>query len=255
MRTADQKELDKFRKALATTTEKTGSGFSVHLKSAKLPLSLVKDTLFKTLSEGERLLQVSSFKDTFGKGAQRKRPTLATSDLSEMVQKNEMANDDYDVTKDEDIHKNDMILQKDEPRHSVFEKGMSKRIWEELYKVVDSSDVLINVLDARNPNGTRTKSLEDHLKRNCPAKHLIFVLNKCDLVPTSVTQKWVKYLQTICPTLAFQASQSNPFGKGSLIQLLKQFDNLHKEKKSISVGFIGYPNVGKSSVINALMKK
>jgi len=36
---------------------------------------------------------------------------------------------------------------------------------------------------------------------------------------------------------------------------LKQFDNLHKEKKSISVGFIGYPNVGKSSVINALMKK
>jgi nuclear GTP-binding protein len=30
---------------------------------------------------------------------------------------------------------------------------------------------------------------------------------------------------------------------------------LHKEKKSISVGFIGYPNVGKSSVINALMKK
>ena len=30
---------------------------------------------------------------------------------------------------------------------------------------------------------------------------------------------------------------------------------LHKEKKSISVGFIGYPNVGKSSVINSLMKK
>ena len=30
---------------------------------------------------------------------------------------------------------------------------------------------------------------------------------------------------------------------------------LHKDKKSISVGFIGYPNVGKSSVINSLMKK
>ena len=111
------------------------------------------------------------------------------------------------------------------------------------------------MLDARNPNGTRTKSLEEHLKRNCPSKHLVFVLNKCDLVPTSVTQKWVKYLQNYAPTLAFQASVSNPFGKGSLIQLLKQFDMLHKEKKSISVGFVGYPNVGKSSVINALMKK
>lgn len=37
--------------------------------------------------------------------------------------------------------------------------------------------------------------------------------------------------------------------------MLKQFDQLHKDKKSISVGFIGYPNVGKSSIINALMKK
>ena len=37
MRTADQKELDKYRKALQqTTSEKTGSGFSVHVKSKKL---------------------------------------------------------------------------------------------------------------------------------------------------------------------------------------------------------------------------
>ena len=144
---------------------------------------------------------------------------------------------------------------KDAVRAPVFEKGLSKRIWEELYKVIDSSDVLLYVLDARNPEGTRTKSLEEHLKKNCPAKHLVFVLNKCDLVPTSVTQKWVKYLQQFAPTLAFQASVQNPFGKGSVIQLLKQFDMLHKEKQSISVGLIGYPNVGKSSVINALMKK
>lgn len=97
--------------------------------------------------------------------------------------------------------------------------------------------------------------MEEHLKKNCAAKHLVFVLNKCDLVPTSVTQKWARYLQQFAPTLCFQASQTNPFGKGSLIQLLKQFDNLHREKKCISVGFIGYPNVGKSSIINALMKK
>jgi nuclear GTP-binding protein len=87
------------------------------------------------------------------------------------------------------------VEDKEEARHAIFEKGLSKRIWEELYKVVDSSDVLIYVLDARCPNGTRNLSLEDHLKKNCAAKHLVFVLNKCDLVPTSVTQKWVKYLQ------------------------------------------------------------
>lgn len=40
-----------------------------------------------------------------------------------------------------------------------------------------------------------------------------------------------------------------------MIQLLRQFGQLHKERKQISVGFIGYPNTGKSSVINALRKK
>ena len=43
-------------RTLAESTEKTGSGFSVHLKSKALPLSLVKDTFNKTLSQGDRLL-------------------------------------------------------------------------------------------------------------------------------------------------------------------------------------------------------
>ena len=72
------------------------------------------------------------------------------------------------------------------------------------------------------------------MKHKCPNKHLVFILNKCDLIPTSMTQKWVKYLSKITPTLAFQASVNNPFGKGSLIQLLKQFDVLHKDKKNIN---------------------
>ena len=57
------------------------------------------------------------------------------------------------------------------------------------------------------------------------------------------------------PTIAFHASINNSFGKGSLIQLLRQFSVLHSDKKQISVGFIGYPNVGKSSIINTLKKK
>jgi nuclear GTP-binding protein len=44
-----------------------------------------------------------------------------------------------------------------------MEAGQSKRIWEELYKVIDSSDVICYVLDARDPSGTRCKHLEDHL--------------------------------------------------------------------------------------------
>jgi hypothetical protein len=45
-------------------------------------------------------------------------------------------------------------------REDIFMKGQSKRIWGELYKVVDSSDVVIQVLDSRDPMGTRCRHLE-----------------------------------------------------------------------------------------------
>lgn len=71
-------------------------------------------------------------------------------------------------------------------REPIFSKGQSKRLWNELYKVIDSSDVVIHVLDARDPLGTRCRSVEKYLKEEAPHKHLIFVMNKCDLVPTSI---------------------------------------------------------------------
>lgn len=51
-------------------------------------------------------------------------------------------------------------------------------------QVLDCSDVVIQVLDARNVPGTRCPHLERHLKTNASHKHLIFVINK---VRTSVT--------------------------------------------------------------------
>ncbi len=140
-------------------------------------------------------------------------------------------------------------------KDKMLEAGQSKRIWDELYKVVDASDVILEVIDARDPMGTRTKHVEEHIKKNCPHKHIVLIINKCDLVPTRITAKWVKILSKEYPTIAFKASVTNPFGKATLIQLLKQFDSLHKDKKTISIGFVGYPNVGKSSVINTLKKK
>lgn len=66
---------------------------------------------------------------------------------------------------------------------------------------------------------------------------------------------WVRHLSKDYPTLAFHASINNSFGKGSLITLLRQFSSLHSDRKQISVGLIGYPNTGKSSIINTLRKK
>ena len=74
-------------------------------------------------------------------------------------------------------------------------------------------------------------------------------------VPAWVTKRWLAVLGKDAPTLAFHASVTNPFGKGSLLGVLRQLGRLHSARKFVSVGFVGYPNVGKSSVINTLRTK
>ena len=140
-------------------------------------------------------------------------------------------------------------------KDDLFLKGQSKRIWGEFYKVVDCSDVILHIIDARNVPGTRCTMIEKHIAKNAPHKHLVFVLNKIDLVPNWVAKRWIGELAQVRPTIAFHASLTHAFGKGALISLLRQFGKLNSDKKQISVGVIGYPNVGKSSVINTLISK
>jgi len=142
-----------------------------------------------------------------------------------------------------------------EKKDDLFLKGQSKRIWAEFFKVVDCSDVVLHIIDARNVPGTRCTMIENHVAKNASHKHLVFVLNKIDLVPNWVAKRWIGELSKVRPTIAFHASLTHAFGKGALISLLRQFGKLHQDKKQISVGVIGYPNVGKSSVINTLISK
>eukprot|EP00588_Corethron_pennatum_P004275 CAMPEP_0194283334 /NCGR_PEP_ID=MMETSP0169-20130528/25141_1 /TAXON_ID=218684 /ORGANISM="Corethron pennatum, Strain L29A3" /LENGTH=641 /DNA_ID=CAMNT_0039028907 /DNA_START=136 /DNA_END=2061 /DNA_ORIENTATION=- len=142
-----------------------------------------------------------------------------------------------------------------ERKQDLFLKGQSRRIWGEFHKVVDSSDVVLHVIDARDVPGTRCAAVERHIARDCPHKHLVFVLNKVDLVPGWAAKRWLGELAKDRPSVAFHASPTHAFGKGALISLLRQFGKLMTDKKHISVGVVGYPNVGKSSVINTLIGK
>ena len=260
-RVISQDALQHFRDALGETQR---DSYQVLLKRNKLPMSLLeeKDTVE---SPKARILETESYEHTFGPKAQRKKPRIAASTLEDLAKMTEDDNKAYEEKQElkttlglmggNDTELNDEDGWTHAAKEHIFSKGQSKRIWNELYKVIDSSDVVIHVLDARDPMGTRCRSVEEYMKKETPHKHLIYVLNKCDLVPTWVAAAWVKHLSKERPTLAFHASITNSFGKGSLIQLLRQFSQLHKERKQISVGFIGYPNTGKSSIINTLRKK
>eukprot|EP00331_Platyophrya_macrostoma_P001886 CAMPEP_0176424676 /NCGR_PEP_ID=MMETSP0127-20121128/10965_1 /TAXON_ID=938130 /ORGANISM="Platyophrya macrostoma, Strain WH" /LENGTH=565 /DNA_ID=CAMNT_0017805751 /DNA_START=20 /DNA_END=1717 /DNA_ORIENTATION=+ len=246
VRTLDQKQLERMRVELA---QQTKDPFKILIKQKQLPISLISE---ETKENKMNILEVETFEDTFGPKSKRKRPKLDNYVPINMLAKVEEKLEGYKMDKDRDLHKNDIVDSKDIAPSGLLKAGQSKRIWDELYKVLDSSDVICCILDARDPMGTRCMHVEQHLRKNAPHKHVILILNKCDLIPTWLTSKWMKYLSKEYPTLAYHASVTNPFGKGALIQLLKQFDNFHRDAKNISVGFIGYPNVGKSSVINSL---
>jgi nuclear GTP-binding protein len=74
-------------------------------------------------------------------------------------------------------------------------------------------------------------------------------------VPQWNAKRWLHALSKEYPILAFHASLTKPFGKGAVLSLLRQLARLRSDKKAVSVGFVGYPNVGKSSVINTLRTK
>ncbi|XP_025899169.1 nucleolar GTP-binding protein 2 [Nothoprocta perdicaria] len=249
-RVIKQSSLQKFQEEMETVMK---DPYRVVMKQSKLPMSLFHDRI-KPHTSRVHILDTETFETTFGPKSQRKKPTLSASDVQSLLENAEASTETYDQDKDRDLVIEDTGV-RDEAQEEIFKKGQSKRIWGELYKVIDSSDVVVQVLDARDPMGTRSPHVESYLKKEKHWKHLIFVLNKCDLIPTWATKRWVAVLSQEYPTLAFHASLTNPFGKGAFIQLLRQFGKLHSDKKQISVGFIGYPNVGKSSVINTLRSK
>ncbi|CAI7564716.1 unnamed protein product [Penicillium pancosmium] len=265
-RVISQEALTSFREAVA---ERAADPYQVLLKTNKLPMSLIRDNdNVNGLKQHQAKMEVENnpFADTFGPKAQRKRVKLGVSSLEDLAGSTADLQKSYNEKNDNGTNEDGTPIVASDvgstveislttARESVFSKGQSKRIWNELYKVIDSSDVIIHVLDARDPDGTRCRSVEKYVREEAPHKHLIFVLNKCDLVPTKIAAQWVRYLSKDYPTLAMHASINNSFGKGSLITLLRQFSSLHSDRKQISVGLIGYPNTGKSSIINTLRAK
>uniref|UniRef100_A0A3P9N3M8 Guanine nucleotide-binding protein-like 3 n=1 Tax=Poecilia reticulata TaxID=8081 RepID=A0A3P9N3M8_POERE len=146
-----------------------------------------------------------------------------------------------------------------------------------LLQVIDASDVVIEVLDARDPLGCRCPQLEEAVLLG-GKKKLLFVLTKIDLVPKENVEKWIECLQREFPVVAFKASTqmrdktvktkrkrvvpSNEvldrskgaacFGSECLAELLSAYAAKTQSEAALKVGVVGFPNVGKSSLINNL---
>eukprot|EP00262_Sarcandra_glabra_P018088 TRINITY_DN6402_c0_g1_i1.p1 TRINITY_DN6402_c0_g1~~TRINITY_DN6402_c0_g1_i1.p1 ORF type:complete len:638 (+),score=126.49 TRINITY_DN6402_c0_g1_i1:203-1915(+) len=192
-----------------------------------------------------------------------------------------------------------------------FEKNLD--IWRQLWRVLERSDLLVMVVDARDPLFYRCPDLEAYAREIDEYKRTLLLVNKADLLPITVRRRWAEYFRLHGILFVFWSAKaasavlggkklSSPwkehdmaensdisdedikvYGRDELLARLqaeaeaiastrrasgpprdqtqpnhspdapRMISAVNPASKHVVVGFVGYPNVGKSSTINALL--
>ena len=120
------------------------------------------------------------------------------------------------------------------------------KVYEMWKDVVNDSDFIIQVIDAREPVFSRAMELETLVQKQ--KKKLLIILTKCDLVPASNLKEWVAYYSKFCPTVPFSKNHCT----SESVLLIKEY---LLQLKAVKIGIVGFPGVGKSTVIAFLRKE
>lgn len=177
-----------------------------------------------------------------------------------------------------------------------YEKNLE--FWRQLWRVVERSDVIVQIVDARNPLLFRCEDLESYVKEVSIHKMNVILVNKADFLNEDQRKAWAKYFDEQHVKVAFfSAKLSTEIDDATLDNIEKQVQTLHESVKNTedklhkllsnvhinsnsselltrdkliylfktihqgpkfmsgvtTIGLVGYPNVGKSSTINALI--
>ncbi|XP_035901438.1 large subunit GTPase 1 homolog [Anopheles stephensi] len=205
-----------------------------------------------------------------------------------------------------------------------YEKNLD--FWRQLWRVVERSDIVVQIVDARNPLLFRTEDLERYVKEVDPNKMNLILINKSDFLTAEQRVHWAKYFDGQGVRVAFYSAvlaaeeakkelekeeaaaderedeeerevkerlgelklsvdkaektlekieekiedltreeQERHAPEGDIknspklltnAELISFFKTLHRAERVtkgiVTVGLVGYPNVGKSSTINAV---
>ncbi|KAJ1657173.1 hypothetical protein IWQ61_003376 [Dispira simplex] len=164
-----------------------------------------------------------------------------------------------------------------------FERNLE--VWKQLWRVIERSSLIVQIVDARHPLFFRSTDLEKYVKEVDPNKVNLLLVNKADMLTENQRAHWAAYFEkNNIPFTFFSAKKaaeeevdSEVFGVDDqtlpathvysaheLITRLKNRCPVHhtapasngstaKGEHRFTIGLVGYPNVGKSSTINALL--
>lgn len=117
--------------------------------------------------------------------------------------------------------------------------------WFRVKRVIERANIVLEVLDSRDPLGTRNMELERLVRKH--GRRLLLALNKADLVPRSVLNGWLVFFKS----KGYRVFPVSAKRRRSLLSLEGYIRDAMGKRRAI-LAVVGYPNVGKSTIINGL---
>ncbi|KAI9727766.1 MAG: hypothetical protein M1834_008005 [Cirrosporium novae-zelandiae] len=74
-----------------------------------------------------------------------------------------------------------------------FERNLE--VWRQLWRVIERSDLVVQIVDARNPLLFRSGDLEKYVKEVDPGKNNLLLVNKADMMTLKQRETWADYFE------------------------------------------------------------
>ncbi|XP_012944988.1 large subunit GTPase 1 homolog [Aplysia californica] len=99
-----------------------------------------------------------------------------------------------------------ILEEKDHIQMTPFEKNLD--FWRQLWRVIERSDVIVQIVDARNPLLFRCEDLEAYVKEVDPDKTCMLLINKADYLNAKQRQQWVEFFNKEGITAVFFSAKT-----------------------------------------------
>jgi len=94
-----------------------------------------------------------------------------------------------------------LLEEKDHIQMTPYEKNLD--FWRQLWRVIERSDIIVQIVDARNPLLFRCEDLEEYVKEVNPNKKCMLLINKADYLNNRQRQEWVDFFNKEGITVVF----------------------------------------------------